>query len=475
MKKFPLILIVVVLVLVGWFAFGSTKTGASLLDDTAGITLYRFGNAIPDQGFIEIHFRADEEQWWIANAFIGDEWVVKNQRALVRKDSPNRFAFTAPEAAKGTRGPVNIRIELTKNTVRDPDAFNGIDGRSYAAELSVVDIVEQFGLNVPGSSEELKRGVGILVPSAEARDFDTQRKGDVPDLSGGPMDCSAVAATNNILSLMDEHLSDAEVPDPPAMIEELKKDMQWNDGIINRNFLTGKNAFVKRYHLPIRTEEIVQPRMDDLEDALSSGGAVEISTRMIRSSSGKPNTGHTFTGVAASQDGSSISIGVHDPATPQGTDMLQTTISAGDNPYIILRYPLWDGIVLVDAIFVQAWMEDGEENSSESHTAPPEEENNISTTTAPSAKVAMKEIEGLIRIDEFYPLFQFHESPKDACPGPHWHADSPVYAISGFSMSDPDRDACGFGRVGIGTGIVHKKKVTEAEIGRFTSLKWENL
>lgn len=475
MKKLPLLIVLVAVIVLGWAFVGMGTSGADLLADEASVTLYRFGNAIPDQGYIEVNFRADEDELWVANAFIGDEWVIKNQRAIVRSGYANRFAFTAPESVKGSMQPVPIRFELSKNQVRDRKAFNGIDGRDYVAELSVVDVGSQLGLDVPGASEELKRGVGVLIPSAEAKNFDVQRNADVPDLSGGPMDCSAIAATNNILSLMDEHMSDVEVPDPPQMIEELKRDMQWNNGIINPNFLSGKRAWTARYGLPIKTEEIQFPSMDDLEAALRSGAAVEVSTRMIRSASGKPSTGHTFTGVSAFQEGGSMGVGVHDPATPQGADMLRAQMSTGENSYIVLHYPLWDGIVFVDAIFVQTWEETSSSVSSSTGVDIRSSASSSSQSSASSSseEVATKEIQGLNIGGKFYPVFQFHQAGPDACDSDHWHAAAAVYAMDGTSITDPARNGCGFGKVS--EVPVETRTVTEAEIATFSNVRWTDL
>lgn len=59
-----------------------------------------------------------------------------------------------------------------------------------------------------------------------------------------------------------------------------------------------------------------------------------------------------------------------------------------------------------------------------------------------------------------FPIYQFRlaNNPADACKEAHWHARGPVYplssiyeALSGFptgSLTDPDRDECGFGKFG---------------------------
>jgi hypothetical protein len=46
---------------------------------------------------------------------------------------------------------------------------------------------------------------------------------------------------------------------------------------------------------------------------------------------------------------------VHDSATPEGAEMYEVSMSEGDNPYMLIDYPLWDGITFVDTLFVQRW------------------------------------------------------------------------------------------------------------------------
>jgi hypothetical protein len=141
------------------------------------------------------------------------------------------------------------------------------------------------------------------------------------------------------------------------MVNELKNDMQWNNGVFIGNFTSGKNAFVARHNLPITTRKITRPSLEDIREALENGDAIEISTTMTRSASGQANTGHVMTGVAAFSDGGQSGIGVHDPATPEGAEMYELTESGGANPYLLIDYPLWDGIMFIDTIFVQTWTE----------------------------------------------------------------------------------------------------------------------
>ena len=248
-------------------------------------------------------------------------------------------------------------------------------------------------MDVPGASEDLKRGVGLL-SSVYAMDFNeiSVDTAGMPDLTGGPMDWFAIATANNLINMTAQHDRRDDLPiNPQEIIDELKQDMQFNLGIITKNFLTGKAAFVDRYALPITTEEILRPSIDDLAYAFSTGDVVEISTTMIRSQSGKENTGHVLTGVSAYQDGDDAGLAVRDPATPFGNDISRLTLSGGDKPFILMEYTLWDGITFIDAIYIQRW-EESDEASEESGLALPEEDG--SAVSIPDGTTETDEIEG---------------------------------------------------------------------------------
>lgn len=363
MKKI-LILIIIVLAIIGITRMFRSDSSSSLLTDTAQITLYSIDDTVTDYGFLEITFTDNTDGTYYVNAVAdlggesNQEFIVENATARIAEGYTNRFTFSLPEYFDTSIDSVDVHVTLTDTLLSDDQPFDQTNAYSFNASVTVVPIVEQFGLNVPGAHPDLKRGIGGTVAYAQLAGHDLEapdRNVDVPDLEGGPLDCFAIATTNNLISLVNEHGYDIDFPEPADMIAELKEDMQWDNGILNRNFLTGKAAFVERYGLPIETTEIKRPSMEDLIDALNSGGAIEISTTMIRSKSGQADTGHVLTGLSAYEDGGEAGVGVHDPATPKGADMLGVTASGGETPFLIVEYPMWDGLVIIDAIFVQTW------------------------------------------------------------------------------------------------------------------------
>lgn len=340
-------------------------------------TIYRYllENQGTDFAYLTFNFSETTEAPLWAQAFIdynnngtyeADEWVVRNQPARVVKDFPHRFAFSVGMERFDT-GALKGKLLLTENKSDDERTLTPFGEVDVVYEIVTEVLDTEFGLDVPGASEDLKRGVGAGADFEETGFIGK----DIPDLTGGSMDCFAIATANNMIALASKNDRRADLPeDPQALIDELKTLMAYKDGITNANFLVGKAAFVKKYNLPVRTEEIKKPTIEDLEMAFANGDAVEVSTTMIRSRSGRANTGHVLTGISAYQDGDEAGLAVHDPATPVGTDTMSIRMSDGDNPYILLDYPMWDGIVFVDTIFVQYWEDQPEDTDSSTRLMP---------------------------------------------------------------------------------------------------------
>lgn len=286
-----------------------------------------------------------------------EEWIIKNMRPL--NGVINRFAFQLNDTRINSTTMINLKLIQNNNKITNMDDVKG--------ELKVVSVTNTnsaplLALDVPGSSEDLKRATG--------NDFHIDREVDTPDLSGGPMDCFAISAANNIISLAREHDREDDLPSPTQMITELKDYMNWDNGIKKSDFMPGKKEFVEKYKLPIKTEEINRPTMDDFEWALAHGAAMEVSTTMIRSRSDRSNTGHVLTGMGAMNDGDFAGIAVHDPATGEGVDVYDVTESGGDKPYLIINYPLWDGVTFIDTLYVQTWIVNETSNETVSMLTP---------------------------------------------------------------------------------------------------------
>lgn len=399
-----LLFLVISGVLMTWLWPKSEALRASdILETDSEMLLYQAGTGLTDYGYIDFRFKeTDARRLWVQGVvdlntdgtFSEAEWLVKNEQARVLKGFPNRFSFTLPAALKVDLEAQKLaaRLYLTLEPVvaleSDFEPLKHYVAVEIALEREILDT--EFGINVPGANEELKRGVF-------ASDFEETGvpASGLPDLTGGPMDCFAIATANNLINLATLHGMQDRLPlEPAALIETLKQYMAYRDGITNANFMTGKAAFVEAVGLPITTEEIRRPSIEDLYEAFATGDAVEVSTTMIRSRSGMKNTGHVLTGVSAYQDGDEAGLAVHDPATPSGTDTLNIRMSDGGAKVILVDYPLWDGLVFVDAIFVQRWGEvattEGQDTTTEGQTKATVTETATAAATEAATKAATK-------------------------------------------------------------------------------------
>ena len=458
MKKIllPIGIVAIAIAIVG-YVFLSAPGGEAILADSATIRMYSMGGGLTDYAFTEISFKknvsgdryvnifADVDK---DNVFGTGEWIVQNEKAVIAKDYANRFSFTRPSGMQD--GEFILSAGLTETKIASMDDIPENDRKKFVAPVNTTEIDDEFGLNVPGASPDLKRGVG-LVETTFANDFDAGISGNIPDLTGGPMDCFAIATANNLIKMAEENGRRSDLPqDPQILINELKLAMQYNNGIINRNFLTGKNAYVTKLNFPVTTREIRRPTKADIDEAFTSGDAVEISTTMLRSKSGKGDTGHVLTGVGASQDGDELGIAVHDPATPAGADTFLVSETAGANPYLMINYPLWDGIVIIDAVYIQTWTQPVTQSHSSTYTQPASSEaGKESSSSLFNDGKAMEVIEYDDTLVPISGLRVGSPHPKhadgDGCPKDHWHADKPAKALNEKEYPDPNAGGCGFG------------------------------
>jgi len=390
-----------ILIVIGFYFFGpgTSKNGVGILAERSSLIRYQIDNDVTDYAFLTYNFKKDSGSEWLAQGFVDvngdgafteDEWVIKNAPARVIKDFPNRFSFILPEQLKTADAPRTVRAMLALSTVavESADAFSKESGRTLDATVETALIDDEFGINVPGASPDLKRGVGVVhYAYADGPAHTGVNADNLPDLAGGPMDCFAIATANNLINMASQHGRSGDIPtgDIPNLLESIKSAMDWNNGITNANFLIGKAQIIADLGWPVETEEILHPTIPQLREALASGDGVEISTTMVNSRSGKADTGHVFTGVSATNQ----SVSLHDPATPEGTDTLGTAMTSGRTPFIAIDYPLWDGIVVVDAIYIQRWREPQTATTEKSSAAveEPKTENKIGNDASILEKV----------------------------------------------------------------------------------------
>jgi hypothetical protein len=461
MKKY-LITIPILLVLGAFLAVYILGKGPfEVLGADIKLFSYTVAGSPTGQVVLSAPFVANERDRQFLNALVDlnqdgtldvkSEWVVRNRNTRIAEDYRNNFSFFFGEQKPKAGEMITVRVLLSEDTL--PDSWDGYMRsftKSIAREKKVAveahELADVLGFVFPGASPTLKRGgfsaVALAAKPAYAQNAETNqqdvfREPPVPDLPQGSMECTPVSTANNLISLAQEHGEEDRLPQNPRdLIEELKQDMQFANGVLLGNIASGKDAFVERHNLPIVTERIDAPTFEDIRRALASGAAVELSMSMVQSASGHPSTGHVVSVVGGGASSGLPQIAVHDPATPEGMDTLDLSFKAraGGREFEGVDYPLWDGTTFIDAMFVQRWT--GVEQARPGTSA-----------DGDTSIVQMLVIDG-----HFFPRHQFRVADPDACGSPHYHATA-VYGLKDrtaseiVSMTDPNSSGCGFGKV----------------------------
>ena len=446
MKKQLIIIVVLALVGVAIYAFSTSQFASrDLLGRGPKLYLYTIDGESSGQLNVSIPFTQASDNDYVVEVAVDlnqnsqiteDEWQVKNTRAYLVHNLRNNYWMVDDAKKLAVSNEVLLKINLKK--LESTDLLENFEGK---VKIEAFEIGELFGFDVGGGSEDIKRGTGLpsaVIPAAHAEGEEVFRNGITPDLAQDRMECAAVSAANNLMSLAGENDKLGNLPEFTGdLIEELKTDMKFNNGISLNNMVIGKNAFTQRHNLPISTELKFAPTKEDILAALNSGAAVELSFSFIRSSSGRQNTGHVVTLVGASPN----QLFVHDSGTPEGMDTLSMygTVQTPKHTFINVPYPLWDGVAYIDGIVIQNW------------TEPKHAEGSYTDEGQEASEVEMLVIDG-----HYFPKSFFRVASLDNCNASHYHAVNSDNIVYGFkdknsseiiSLQDPNRNSCGFGKI----------------------------
>lgn len=384
----------------------------------------------------------------------GEEWLVRNGVVSAKKGYRNNFTAALPSELP--EGGIAFAVELS------PAPLASFPDRAPSSgTLAVVrrDLGALLGVNEPGASPELKRGLlgPFSIPASRAENApgsfpatDVESPYQIPDLPQGSMECVPMSVLNNLIALAGANgrLDDlSRVGNIGQIKEQLKRDMRFNKGVLLRNIKAGKDAFAARHGFPIETMVVENPRFEQIRDAIASNCVVEISMDWRRSRSGKPDTGHVFTGTALWSDGKDAKLMGHDPATPEGQDAYDLMPPAAPGGPLRIAYPGWDGDAAIDGLVVQCWGDDKAFLATLAEA--PRPAGTVRSPEPAAFTIEMLEIAGAL-----YPKYQFVAAGPDRCDGDHYHKHSPAFGLKSRDSAeivltaDPVPDGCGFGKVG---------------------------
>ena len=146
------------------------------------------------------------------------------------------------------------------------------------------------------------------------------RHDDVPDQNQQWNECAPTAISNSVRWLAKKYNLEGKMPkgDVNDLIDEIKGDTAWNDGVQHANIIKGKNDFIKRHGLPLEAHQIGGE--DDIDiikkiaDEMFKGQAIEVWLAFYNAS-GTPAGAHLVTVVGAGRKSGKDIIRFTDPDT----------------------------------------------------------------------------------------------------------------------------------------------------------------
>ncbi|MDP3741029.1 MAG: hypothetical protein Q8R08_01740, partial [bacterium] len=279
MKKNVLIFAVLVLIAgAAYFFFAKLATPQDLLGQDVKVYSYTTNGQSTGQLSISVPFNKASDEAFVVDIAIDtdkngqiaeSEWQVKDAGAHLVQNLKNNFWLTNDGKNLAPDDKVLLLVHLKK---ADGEAEPGKLEKTVTIEA--FEIGDKFGFDVAGAHEDIKRGIGLpwpIVSEARADGEPVFRDAMTPDLAQNHMECAAVSAANNLMSLAGENDKLDNLPQFTGdLIEELKTDLRFNNGISLANMVAGKNAFTQRHNLPISTELKTAPTKEDILNALNS-------------------------------------------------------------------------------------------------------------------------------------------------------------------------------------------------------------
>ena len=471
MRNILIAVVVIVLAIAAWFFFGNsgsengtvtyTAPGVETIAENGTLFMYTVKGESNSGAALSLGFTKDAE-YSLLNAAIDfngdgayseDEWVVQNQVRFVENGN-DLSAVDLPDGFSGNSELSSIAAFSSSDLSSEWLSSEEIEHAHVVLTPTPYELNDILGLDVPGNGPGVYRGFAdgfsaqapIAYASSHLPIVNVDSSLNIGDLPQGNMECAPTSITNNLQALTTHQGNRDDLPDAQTMIDQLKTDLKFGDegkaGVLDKNYIEGKNAFMRRYNLPIITTEISRPSVQQIADAISSGAVVEMDLAFIDASAGNSTFGsHVVTLTGISSDGSSATIRGRDSATPEGNESWSFFPRTEERPNTQLHYPMWRSATIVNKIYIQRYVSIDEA---------------ITAGVLPAGAVGSTfPVEMLVIDGNYYPKDQFSigNSPEDACGAPHYHKQTTAFGLqtkTGTAIAqkgDPAPRKCGFGKV----------------------------
>ena len=394
--------------------------------------------------------------------YSANEWKLQNVQAYVKESMASSYEIELAELTNLDSPFVNAIATFSSDAI-DGDWLSSeeIPHQHVRLDIAQEDLTTILGVNEPGYEPGLYRGFGNItfgpkVAHAQADitapEFNIDLSYDIGDLPQGVMECGPTSVTNNLRGLAAANGRGDDLPDPQTMINQLKQDFSFGargkQGVLDENYIAGKNAFMNRYNLPIVTTEITNPGYEDFKKALDDGAVIEMDLAGFQMVDGKLTqvASHLVAVTGLSSDGEGgfrlrgRDSATNDPEKP-AEENWNFIPKGGKIAQSQLVYPKnAGGATIVNKIYIQKWVTVDEA---------------IAAGVLPAGAVGSTLPVVMLVIDgNYYPKDQFKQAGPDRCKGNHFHKQTEAVGLKNKTdtdlafKKDPATDGCGFGQVG---------------------------
>jgi hypothetical protein len=310
-KIIGVVVVVIVLALGVWFFFSSGLVNPSV--KLSGASLERVVMKGPtDSGYLSFSFASERTKPVFVNAFLdlnGDgkyeaydvggkrqeeHVVVDFPASVVSGEAAGYPVKLVDRSVDGKRDIKGVAIfSAGKTASSSPDHSDGVP-----FTIASVDVQDMSDFMDVGNTDGKRRGFSVpdmtsvrtaVLPIANAQGAGGERpteyfakSNDLPDTNQNYNECAPTAVSNNVRFLAKKYKFENRIPsDTRELINELKADLSWDDGVFDSDFIAGKNAFFARRGIPIVTHQIGTKNDVDIHykifEEMRKGQAVELS------------------------------------------------------------------------------------------------------------------------------------------------------------------------------------------------------
>lgn len=363
MKKYGIAALVIAAVVIGALALrkGGDAPKGPLVRDDLRITRTFARHQERDGGFLYLPYSRSEQAdayryvnvavdlngdgtfaGYDANGVRQEEWLVRDMASFAATGGTNGFPVAIPDRAFQERLPVRAAVLFSEKALGGEawPAQAPAGAASLSLNVRSFEIDDRDERYVTDGTGELDTGSPAsggrrlaVVTSAPANnpnepyEYSARHEG-IPDQNQKYNECSPTGISNNFRWLGEKYGFSDRLPDTTeALINELKGDLQWDNGVTpGQNTIDGKRAFIERRGLPLEAHLIGQEFDPNIQhkiyEELKKGQAVEVGMLFLETVDGEERAaGAHLVGVSGTlRSGGDRFIQLVDPGTGSAPD-----------------------------------------------------------------------------------------------------------------------------------------------------------